>query len=53
MAMKTDETYESPMIQIIAIDVEAVFCVSPVYGNEGTAGYYFYDEDDIYDGGSF
>jgi hypothetical protein len=51
--MKTDKNYESPMIQTISIDVEAVFCVSPVYGEEGTAGYYFFGEDDIYDGGSF
>lgn len=51
--MKTELSYESPQIQIIVINTEAVFCVSLVYGRDGAAGYDYLNEDDIYDGGSF
>ena len=51
LAMKTILTYESPLVQGVSIDVQAVLCSSLVFGKEGTAGYDSFKEDDIIDGG--
>ena len=51
--MKCPCKYESPAIEIIAVDTESVFCASPVFGQEGGPGYDYFDQDDITDGGTF
>ena len=51
--MKIDRKYNSPTIEIIAVDVESVLCASMVFGNEGGPGKDYFDENDINDGGDF
>ena len=51
--MKRKDTYETPTIEIIAVEAESVLCGSPVFGNEGLPGDDFFDDDDIFDGGPF
>ena len=51
--MKRPCKYESPAIEIIAVDTESVFCASPVFGQEGGPGNDYFDQDDITDGGTF
>ena len=51
--MKRPCKYESPAIEMIAVDTESVFCTSPVFGQEGGPGNDYYYLDDITDGGAF
>lgn len=52
ITMKRND-YLSPAIQVIEIDAESVFCASPVFGDDGAPGNDFFDDGDIFDGGSF
>lgn len=53
VVMKSDCKYNSPAIEIIAMDTESVLCASMVFGNEGGPGKDYFDENDINDGGDF
>ena len=53
VVMKNDRKYNSPTIEIIAVDVESVLCSSPIFGQEGGPGNDYFDLDDITDGGAF
>lgn len=50
---KQGRAYQAPEAKVIEIATEAIFCSSPIFGQEGGPGNDYFDLDDITDGGAF
>lgn len=52
--MKRYVFYETPGLKVVSIEYCSVLCSSGLtFGEEGGAGVDFFEEDDIWEGGSF
>lgn len=51
--MKKHPFYESPYIDLLSLESEAVLCTSLSFGESGNAGFNIFNEDNIINGGDF